>query len=308
MLQGRWGVLVMAYGTPGSLEEVEPYYTHIRRGRPPSPEQLADLVGRYERVGGVFPLRDITFAQARLIEEHLRSNGVDAKVFVGMKHWHPYIAEAVKQMSAEGIQHAVGVVLAPHYAKLGVAQYFEYAEKEREESAPTMKINYVERWGDSPYLLDALATRVQNCLEGWNPERTTVLFTAHSLPERIRGWDDPYERELMETASLVGERLGLPHWKFAYQSASSTGEPWIGPDILDVIPELAASGKYDAVIACPVGFVADHLEILYDLDVEAADASAKVGLKFRRTNSLNSDPALIKAVGQAVLESLSSAR
>src|SRR5258708_6879343 len=127
--EGRWGVLVMAYGTPGSLDEVEPYYTHIRRGRPPSPEQLADLKGRYERVGGVFPLRDITFAQANLIEEQLNSDGVDAKVFVGMKHWHPYIAEAVQQMAEDGIQHAVGVVLAPHYSKLGVAQYLEYAEK-----------------------------------------------------------------------------------------------------------------------------------------------------------------------------------
>src|SRR5258708_7639529 len=176
--EGRWGVLVMAYGTPGSLEEVEPYYTHIRRGRPPSPEQLADLRGRYERVGGVFPLRDITFAQAGLIEEQLNTDGVDAKAFVGMKHWHPYIAEAVRQMADEGIQRAVGVVLAPHYSKLGVAHYFEYAEKEREASAPAMQFKYVERWGDNPYLLTALAGRVSKCLEGWNPERTMVLFTA----------------------------------------------------------------------------------------------------------------------------------
>src|SRR4051794_6458093 len=122
--QGRLGVMVMAYGTPGSREDVEPYYTHIRRGRPPSPEQLADLVGRYERVGGIFPLRDITFAQARLIEEELKRNGADAKVFVGMKHWHPYIAETVREMAEAGIQQAVAVVLAPHYSKLGVAQYF----------------------------------------------------------------------------------------------------------------------------------------------------------------------------------------
>lgn len=302
--EGRWGVLVMAYGTPGSLEEVEPYYTHIRRGRPPSPEQLADLVGRYQRVGGVFPLRDITFAQARLIEEQLQTNGLYTKVFVGMKHWRPYIAEAVKQMAEEGIENAVAVVLAPHYSKLGVGQYFEYAEKEREASAPAMQIRCVERWGDSPFLIEALTQRVRNCLEGWDPEHTMVLFTAHSLPQRIRTWDDPYERELMQTATLVAERVALPHWQFAFQSASSTGEPWIGPDILDVIPRLAASGECDSVVACPVGFVADHLEILYDLDIEVAEACNSVGFAFRRTVSLNTDPLMIKAVSEAVIETI----
>jgi ferrochelatase len=302
--QGRLGVMVMAYGTPGSLAEVEPYYTHIRRGRPPSPEQLADLVGRYERVGGAFPLRDITFAQARLIEEALNANGADAKVFVGMKHWHPYVAETVREMAAAGIQRAVGVVLAPHYSKIGVGQYFEYAEKEREASAPSMPIKYVERWGNSPYLIDALTQRVRTCLEGFNAEKTMVLFTAHSLPQRIRTWDDPYERELMETATLTANRLALPHWQFAFQSASSTGEPWIGPDILEVIPNIAADGKFEAIVACPVGFVADHLEILYDLDIEVAEACARVGLAFRRTPSLNTDPLLVRAVSDAVLRTL----
>jgi ferrochelatase len=160
----------------------------------------------------------------------------------------------------------------------------------------------VERWGASPYLLDALAQRVQDQLTGWNPDRTMVLFTAHSLPQRIRTWDDPYERELMETATAVAERLELPHWQFAFQSASTTGEPWIGPDILETIREVAATGEFDAILACPVGFVADHLEVLYDLDIETADACAAIGIAFRRTASLNADAALVNAVAQAVIE------
>lgn len=302
MPEDRWGVLVMAYGTPDSIADVEPYYTHIRRGRPPSPEQLQDLIGRYERVGGIFPLRNITFEQATLIEQELLGMGANVKVYVGMKHWHPYIAEAVQQMAADGIQKAVAVVLAPHYARLGVGQYFEYIEKARESSAPEMQIRTVERWGTNPTLLDALALRVQTALEGQDATRTMVLFTAHSLPVRIRTWDDPYERELLATAQGVADRLSIPHWRFSFQSASTTGEPWIGPDLLDTLKEVAQEGAYDGVVICPVGFVADHLEILYDIDVEAKTACAELGLRFCRTASLNTDPALVRAVAQETFE------
>ena len=291
-----FGVLLMAYGTPGSLDEVEPYYTHIRRGRAPSPEQLQDLVDRYRRVGGVSPLRDITFDVARLVEAKLKEGGLDAKVFVGMKHWHPFISEAIGEMAGAGISEAVGLVLAPHYSSMSIGRYIADAEEERERSAVAMRMRYVERWGMNEIYLGELAKRVETALIGCDRERTLVLFTAHSLPARLKAAGDPYEPELLQTAAAIGERLQLPHWRFAYQSASTTGEPWLGPDILDVLGEAKAEGLFDGLVVCSVGFLADHLEILYDLDVEAAERCAELGLAFRRTPSLNAAPALVDAV------------
>jgi len=294
-------VLLMAYGTPGSLVEVEPYYTHIRRGRSPSPEQLEDLVGRYRRVGGVFPLQAITFEQAAKVEEALRASGRDAKVYVGMKHWHPYIAEAVDSMAADGVKLGVGLVLAPHFSRMSVGRYISDAEEERAKVAPGMELRFIERWGMNPAFLDALTSRVRAALQDNDPCRTLVLFTAHSLPESIRASNDPYERELLASARAVADELSLPEWRFAFQSASKTGEPWIGPDILDLIEAEHARGLCDSVVVCPVGFVADHLEILYDLDVEAAELCERLSLRFRRVPSLNSDPKLVEAVVSEVL-------
>jgi ferrochelatase len=329
------GVLLMAYGTPGSPEEVEPYYTHIRRGRPPTAEQLQDLVERYKRVGGVSPLREITFDLARLVEQSLRVKGLKAKVFVGMKHWHPFIAEAVGDMVSAGIAEAVGIVLAPHYSSMSIGRYIADAEEARRQNevaqtgclggtersdaaeanalrdatpatgrnlpGTSLRIRYVERWGMNVTFLAELAKRVETALAGSDRERTLVLFTAHSLPARLKAEGDPYEAELLETAGALAVRLKLPHWRFAFQSASTTGEPWLGPDILDVLGETKASGAYDGVVVCSVGFLADHLEILYDLDVEAAERCAELGLSFRRTPSLNTSPALVDAVVHEVM-------
>lgn len=294
----------MAYGTPGSLEDVEPYYTHIRRGRPPSAEQLADLVGRYERVGGVSPLREITFEQARKVEARLRERGIDAKTYVGMKHWHPSIAGAVDEMAADGVERAVGLVLAPHYSRMSVGQYLADAEEERAKAAPGMALAYVEHWGLNETFVAELASRVADGLRGWDPEKTMVLLTAHSLPARILAQGDPYARELLETAEAVAARACLPHWRFAYQSASATGEPWLGPDVLVAADEAAATGAYAGVIACPVGFVADHLEVLFDLDVELAERCAELGLGFRRTPSLNSDDPLIETLTSEIVAAM----
>lgn len=296
-----WGVLLMAYGTPDSLADVEAYYTHIRRGRPPSAEQLADLIRRYEAVGGVTPLREVTFAQARGVEAELHASGMPARIFVGMKHWRPSIADAVQQMGASGIGQAVALTLAPHYSRLSAGQYIEAAEAARAQSCPGLSIRYVERWGENPLFVAELGRRVAAGLDGWNADVSEVVFTAHSLPQRIRTWNDPYERELASTAALVARASGVPHWSFAYQSASATGEPWLGPDLLEHVLAIARSGARQNVLVCPIGFVADHLEILYDLDIEAAQRCKELGLAFRRTPMLNADDALVQAVAGEIL-------
>jgi ferrochelatase len=300
----EWQVLLMAYGTPRTLEEVEPYYTHIRRGRPPSAEQLEDLVRRYKAIGGVSPLNEITVKQAAAVERALRQRGWTGKLYLGMKHWHPFIAEAVQQMGQEGVQRAVGVVLAPHYSRMSIGTYIDYAEKARQQAAPAMELRYVERWGNHPLFLRAVAQKVQEAMAGWKPEETMVVFSAHSLPERIRQWDDPYERELLDSARAVAQLLELPHWTFAFQSASATGEPWLGPDILERIQEIAHTTSFRQMVFCAIGFVADHLEVLYDLDIEARQACETFGVQYRRAASLNDDPLMAQAVADVVLSAM----
>lgn len=296
-----WDVLLMAYGTPRTLEEVEPYYTHIRRGRPPSPEQLQDLMRRYEAIGGVSPLNAITARQVRAIEASLRERGWSGRVYLGMKHWHPFIAEAVAQMAADRVRRAVGVVLAPHYSRLSIGTYIEYALKAREEHAPQMELRFVERWGNHPLFIRAVARNLQQAMSGWRPEETVVIFSAHSLPQRIHQWGDPYERELLDSAQMVAQELNLPYWTFAYQSASATGEPWLGPDVLERLEEIAREWSQKQVVCCAIGFVADHLEVLYDLDIEARQRCERLGLRYRRADSLNDDPLLAQAVAEVVL-------
>ncbi|GIV18070.1 MAG: ferrochelatase [Armatimonadota bacterium] len=299
-----WDVLVMAYGTPRTLEEVEPYYTHIRRGRSPSPQQLQDLVRRYEAIGGVSPLNEITEKQVRAVEKALRQREWDGRIYVGMKHWHPFIAEAVEQMAKDGVQRAVGVVLAPHYSRLSIGGYVDYALQARERFSPQMELRFVERWGNHPLFVEAVARRIHEAMEGWHPEQTMVVFSAHSLPTRIRQWNDPYERELLESAQLVAQKLNLPYWTFAYQSASSTGEPWLGPDILERLEEIASERLQKQVLCCAIGFVADHLEVLYDLDVEARQKCEALGLQYRRAASLNDDPLMAEAVADVVIQKM----
>ncbi|MEJ5253090.1 MAG: ferrochelatase [Armatimonadota bacterium] len=297
----NWDVLLMAYGTPRTLEEVEPYYTHIRRGKPPSPEQLQDLIRRYEAIGGVSPLNEITARQVEAIEREMRRRGWNGRVYVGMKHWHPFIAEAVEQMAKDGVQRAVGVVLAPHYSRISIGGYIDYAVRARDEMAPGMELRFVERWGNHPRFIEAVAGKVQQAMSGWRAEETMVIFSAHSLPQRIHQWGDPYERELMDSAQLVAQRLGLPYWTFAYQSASATGEPWLGPDILERIEEIASDSSQRQVLCCAIGFVADHLEVLYDLDIEARQKCESLGLSYRRAPLLNDDHLLAEAVADVTL-------
>ncbi len=287
----------MHYGTPATTEAILPYYTHIRRGHPPSPEQLADLTARYEAIGGPSPLTEISEKQARRLQAALAEEGIEVRLFIGTKHAPPFVGDAVAAMAEAGMEEAVGVVLAPHYSAASVRLYQNAAEAAREACAAPLTLHYLDRWGTLPELVEALALRVEERLEGWDPQETCVLFTAHSLPQRVVAQGDPYEEELLETSRLVGERLGLPHFRFCYQSASQTGEPWLGPDILDVLDELAASGR-KRVLACTVGFVSDHLEVRYDLGIEARERANELGIEYRLARCIDDDPGVLRALGK----------
>lgn len=278
----------MAYGSPSLPEDVRPYLEDIRGGRPVSDEAVEELAERYRRIGGRSPLDDVTEAQRAALEREL---GVP--VFVGMKHWRPRIAEAVESALAGGAGRIVGLVLAPHYSRLSIGEYRERLDAAVAERA---EIVLVESWHDHPGFLDVVADRVRGT-DAW------VVFTAHSLPERILDEGDPYREQLHETSRLVAERAGLDRWSFAFQSASPTGEPWLGPDILEELDRLHAAGERKVLVA-PVGFVSDHLEILWDLDIEARERAAELGLELDRIESLNDDPAFVRALAELVEERL----
>jgi ferrochelatase len=279
-------VVLMAYGSPATADDIRPYLEDIRGGRPVSDEAVAELAERYRRIGGRSPLDDVTEAQRAALEREL-----GFPVFVGMKHWRPRIAEAVERALESGATRIVGLVLAPHYSRMSVGEY-----RERLEAALNgrdSELVLVESWHDEPAFLDVVADRV-NGTDAW------VVFTAHSLPERILTGGDPYRDQLLETSRLVAERAGLgDRWSFAFQSASATGEPWLGPDILDELERLAAKGERKVLVA-PVGFVSDHLEILWDLDIEAREQAQALGLELERIDSLNDDPAFMRALAGLV--------
>jgi protoporphyrin/coproporphyrin ferrochelatase len=287
------GVVIMAYGTPASPEEIEAYYTDIRRGRPPSPEQLADLRRRYEAIGGTSPLIVRTLAQVAEIR-----SGLDDKYLVelGTKHGTPRIAQAVDALASAGVTGLVGLVLAPHYSELSVG---EYAQRVLESAAAHgLPARTILSWHTLPELIDALAARLTAA--GFD-DTTEVLFTAHSLPERILASGDPYPAQLEETARLVAAASGVERWRTGWQSAGRTPEPWLGPDLLEVIRHLPEEGRgVKRVVVCPAGFTSDHLEILYDVDIDARRVAAENGLELVRTASLNDDPAVCAALARLI--------
>jgi protoporphyrin/coproporphyrin ferrochelatase len=281
-------VILMAYGSPSRLEDIRPYLEDIREGRPVSDEAVEELTERYRRIGGS-PLEEVTEAQRAALESELGS-----PVFVGMKHWQPRIADAVERALAGGADTVVGLVLAPHYSRLSVEGYRERVENALQGRA---ELRFVENWHTHEPYLDVLADRVRGT-------GAHVVFTAHSLPARILDEGDPYRDQLLETSHLVAERAGLESWSFAFQSESRTGEPWLGPDILAELEALHARGV-ERVLVCPVGFVSDHLEILWDLDVEARERAAELGLDLDRIESLNADPAFVRGLAELVRETVS---
>jgi ferrochelatase len=331
----RIAVLLMAYGAPNSLDEIEPYYTDIRGGRRPStgvrgaeaprarpPENLRQLVARYQRIGGRTPLLDITREQARALQTEL---GDRFRVYVGMKHWHPYIAAAVDEIARDGLRRVIALALAPHYSRLSIDGYVQRVRDAvlmslmsrsltpGHQGHQPLDVVYVESWNDHPLYLRAVAEKMQAARQAFGVNdwaEIEVVFSAHSLPERILPANDPYPRELRETCEGVAALVGLKGWRFAYQSSqlsrSSTpghqpNEKWLGPDILEVLDEIAAEGHRRVLIA-PIGFVADNLEILYDIDVECAERARTLGLEMRRTESLNASPLFVSALAAIVHE------
>ncbi|WP_317890171.1 ferrochelatase [Paenibacillus sabuli] len=303
MADNRIGVLVMSYGTPESMDDIETYYTHIRRGHPPTPEQLQDLSSRYEAiVGGVFPLRANTDRQVAGLQAAL--DEVDPGRYVcyqGLKHARPYIEDGVQRMADDGIREAVGIVLAPHYSVMSVGSYIKRAEEQAQ--ALGLQIRFVESYHLHPKLLLALSDRVKRGLARFGadtaPAEVHVLFSAHSLPARITEMNDPYPRQLLETAAAVADRAGVTNWSFTWQSAGRTREPWLGPDILDSLRELQGKGAA-RVLSAPIGFVSDHLEVLYDIDLEARQVAERLGLQLERIEMLNTDPLYLETLAESV--------
>jgi ferrochelatase len=280
-------VVLMAYGSPERLADVPAYYSDIRGGRPIRPELLEDLVERYRRLGidEGSPLNAITEETRAALEAELG----DVPVFTGMKHWTPHIAEAADAAVSAGADAVVGLVLAPHYSAMSIAGYRTQLEQALDGRA---ELAFIDSWHDEPGFVELVADRVRGT-------GAHVVFTAHSLPARILEAGDPYKDQLLETSRLIAERAGLDDWSFSFQSESQTGEPWLGPDILDHLEELHERGITE-VLVCPVGFVADHLEIRWDLDHEAAEKARTLGLEFSRIEMPNADPAFIEVLAGLV--------
>jgi protoporphyrin/coproporphyrin ferrochelatase len=312
------GVLAMAYGTASGPDDIERYYTDIRGGRAPTPEHLDDLKARYAAIGNRFPLLEITRRQGAALERELNAEGSDTfRVYFGMKHSPPSIPDGVTEMRRDGIQQAVGVVLAPHWSGMSVDTYVERVEKAIAEAGGGPRFMFVRQWYDAPSFLDFLASRVSDALGRLTVEErkgAAVIFSAHSLPTRevengsrrcklctspaCEAWCG-YVEQLQDTANQVAGRLGLRSFAIGWQSAGRTPDPWWGPSVEDVIRTLAADG-HSAVVCCSAGFVADHLEVLYDLDIEARAAAEEAGVAFARTEMPNDDPAFIRALAGVV--------
>jgi ferrochelatase len=286
----------MAYGTPRDRDDIEAYYTDIRRGRAPSPDLLADLVRRYDALGGTFPLRDITNRQVAALAAAL---GPSYDVRFGAKHSSPRIEDAVDELAADGVARIVGLVLAPHYSTFSVGEYAERAGAAGARHG--LAVDVIPSWHLLAAYLDFLDRAVGVALSTM-PAGAEVVFTAHSLPERILTTGDPYPAQLRETASAVAARRPGVRWSVAWQSAGRTADPWLGPDVLSVMRDRATAGSA-GIVVCACGFVADHLEVAYDLDIEAAALAAELDLPFARTASVNDDAAVMAALASLVAAS-----
>jgi ferrochelatase len=307
-------VLLMAYGSPNRLEEVGPYFTDIRGGRTPSREAVEELTSRYRRVGVPTPLLAVSMQLGRELERLLNLDPPDDQIYtvhLGMKHWTPYIADAVDEIVESGADRMIAIVLAPHYSKISTEGYRRRvaAALVRTPGRPTpngsaspISLDFVESWYELEGYLDAVADNVGTVrAEFAHPEDVVAVFTAHSLPARILNEGDPYQDQLLRTSELVARRAGIEQWRFSYQSQSHTGEPWLGPDLVDTVEELAAQGHRELLVAS-VGFIADHLEIFYDIDIEAKEKADALGIELRRTPMLNADPRLARALHALVAQ------
>ena len=292
------GLLVMAYGGPNNLEEVEPYLLDVRGYRPTAPEIVHEVRERYREIGGRSPILEQTQEQAAALESALNTSLQEFKAFVGMRHWHPYIQETLAEMQAQGIQRAVGLVMAPHYSRMSIGAYF----KKIAEAESPVEVAPINDWHLLPGYIDALVSRVCAALERFPAEvrsQVPVIFSAHSLPERILEWNDPYPEQLRETVEAVMQQLGDQPHDFAFQSAAISNEPWLGPDVSVLIERFAKQGQKN-IISCPIGFVCEHVEILYDIDIVYQKLARELGVRLERIEMVHTAPQMIAGLAELI--------
>ncbi len=299
------GVLVMAYGGPDSLADVEPYIMDVRGHRPTAPALIEEMRERYRAIGGRSPILERTRAQATALERELTASGVAARTYVGMRHWQPRIADALARMAEDGLDRAVGLVMAPHESDMSIGAYYRSVEAAR----GGVDVRAIRSWHLLEGYLAAVTRRVREAVDGFDADARAagvhVLFTAHSLPERIVAAGDPYATQLGETVAALAARLELPH-SFAYQSAAQTPEPWLGPDAAEALTALAGQGVENVVVA-PIGFTSDHVEVLYDVDVELKAHARRLGIALRRMAMMNDDAEMMAGLAGLVRAELASA-
>ncbi|MGM0846403.1 MAG: ferrochelatase [Bacillota bacterium] len=308
MAKKKMGLLVMAYGTPYKEEDIERYYTHIRYGRKPSPEMLDDLTQRYEAIGGISPLAKITLDQGKSLEERLNAiqDEVEFKMYLGLKHIEPFVEDAVQQMHEDGIEEAVSIVLAPHFSTFSVKSYNGRAKEEAAKIGGP-RITSVESWYDEPKFIDYWVQQVKDTYAEMTEEErngAVLIVSAHSLPEKILKDGDPYPNQLKETADLIAEGAGITEYAVGWQSEGNTPDPWLGPDVQDLTRDLHEKKNYNTFVYIPVGFVADHLEVLYDNDYECKVVTDEIGASYYRPEMPNAKPEFIDAMAAVVLKHL----
>ena len=304
----------MAYGGPTSLDQIPAYLADVREGRPPSNELQAEMTHRYEAIGGRSPILELTEAQARGIERELNdeaaaASGVHYRVYVGMRHWHPYIREVIPHIVADGVDRLIAVVMAPHFSRMSVGRYMQRVDEALAAANARIPVLQVESWKVEPAFIESVSQHVSRALErfaGSERDDVYILFTAHSLPERILQWNDPYPEELRISVQAVVDQVQPKRWGFAFQSQGATADPWLGPSVEETLEKLAAEGLKN-VLLVPIGFVCDHVEVLYDVDIEHRGQAESLGIRLERTASLNDDPLLCQAVADAVRQTLAHA-
>ncbi|MEW4215866.1 ferrochelatase [Bacillus thuringiensis] len=302
MTKKKIGLLVMAYGTPESLDDVEAYYTHIRHGRTPSEEALEDLIGRYKAIGGISPLAKITKEQAHKLTDSMNNifTEYEFTCYLGLKHIAPFIEDAVEEMKRDGIEQAISIVLAPHYSTFSIKAYNDRAIRLSQEIGGPV-IEPIEQWYDEPKFISYWADQIKETFtEIDNKEKAVVIFSAHSLPEKIIATGDPYVEQLKHTADLITEAANIQNYTTGWQSAGNTPDPWIGPDVQDLTKDLYEEHGYESFVYCPVGFVAEHLEVLYDNDYECKVVTDELNAKYFRPNMPNAQSAFIDCLAEIV--------
>lgn len=301
------GVIMMAYGGPDKLEDVPDYLLDVRSGRPMEQELIDEFVERYREIGGRSPILELTQAQAKGVEKALnnrkaKESGIRYTTYVGMRHWYPYIRDVVPQMVEDGVDRIVGVVMAPHYSSMSVGKYMEQLREGLEKAGADIPVHEVHSWKDQPMFISGVSSRIRDALRKYPSEirkDVPIVFTAHSLPTRILEWGDEYPDEIRVSVEMVADRVRQRHWRFAFQSQGASAEPWLGPTVEETLEQLAAEG-FKHVLMVPIGFVCDHVEILYDVDIEHKQHAEQLGMELSRIKSLNDGPMLCRAVAEAV--------